>query len=64
MIINPSLVKTKVGEVVRRGYVPYWGPESADDHGVNWQVLSKEEFEEELRGALANWPIAATRHAA
>lgn len=64
MITNRELVKAMVGEVVTRGYIPYFSAESADDHGVNWEVLSREEFEEALCAALKDWQSPERRHAA
>jgi hypothetical protein len=45
MISDPVKVREELRARVLLGYDPRWDVESAEDHGVDWLVLSREEFE-------------------
>lgn len=46
MITNPKAVRELLKQKVAEGFDPDWDLESAEDHDIDWQVLSVEEFAE------------------
>jgi len=45
MITDPKAVRLALRARILRGYHPLWSEESADDHDVDWQAISRCEFE-------------------
>ena len=45
MITDPRAVRLALRARILTGYQPQWSEESADDHDVDWQAISRCEFE-------------------
>ena len=45
MITDPRAVRLALRARILTGYHPQWSEESADDHAVDWQAISRREFE-------------------
>jgi hypothetical protein len=52
MLSDPSIVRTVLRRRVLAGYDPSWDLESADDHGVDWLAISRDEFFQIERDAV------------
>jgi hypothetical protein len=40
-----EVVRAKLRQKVLQGYEPYYSPESAEDHWIDWLQLSRTEFD-------------------